>query len=70
MEKISALTTEIRCYFAFALFHHLNFCLFVFFLGPRLQHMEVPRLGVKSGLQLPVYATATAMLDPTCIPSW
>ena len=28
-----------------------------------LGHMEVPRLGVKSELQLPVYATAMAMLD-------
>ena len=29
--------------------------------------MEVPRLGVKSELYLPVYATATAMQDPSCI---
>ena len=29
--------------------------------------MEVPRLGVKSKLQLPVYTTATATLDPSCI---
>ena len=29
---------------------------FIFcFLGPHLQHMEVPRLGVKSELQLPAY---------------
>ena len=26
--------------------------------------MEVPRLGVKSELQLPAYTTATAMWDP------
>ena len=26
--------------------------------------MEVPRLGVESELQQPVYTTATAMLDP------
>ena len=25
------------------------------FLGPHLQHMEVPRLGVESDLQLPAY---------------
>ena len=31
--------------------------LFVF-LGPHLQHMEVPRLGVESELQLPAYTTA------------
>ena len=29
--------------------------------------MEVPRLGVKSELQLPAYATATATPDPSCI---
>ena len=32
------------------------------FLGC-LQHMEVPRLGVKSELQLPAYTTVMAMLD-------
>ena len=39
--------------------------LVVFFLESNLQHMEVPRLGVKSELQLPAYATATATLDPS-----
>jgi len=29
--------------------------------------MEVPRLGVKSELQLPAYTTATAMQDQNCI---
>ena len=33
-------------------------CLFLVFLGPHPQHMEVPRLGVKSELQLPAYTTA------------
>ena len=40
------------------------------FFAPRvnLGHMEVPRLGVESGVQLPAYATATAMpdLSPVC----
>ena len=40
---------------------------FFFFLGPHLQHMEVPRLGVESELQLQVYTTATAMQDLSCI---
>ena len=31
---------------------------FAFFLGPHLWHMEVSRLGVKTELQLPAYATA------------
>ena len=33
------------------------------FLGPHLQHMEVPRLGVELELQLSVYTTATATRD-------
>ena len=33
-------------------------------LGLHLRHMEVPRLGVKSELQLPAYTTAAAMPDP------
>jgi len=32
-----------------------------------MQHMEVPRLGVKSELQLQAYATGTAMPDPSRI---
>ena len=34
------------------------------FLGPHLQHLKVPRLGVELKLQLPAYTTATAMPDP------
>ena len=37
------------------------------FLGPYLQHMEVPKLGVESELQLQAYATATEMPDLTHI---
>ena len=41
---------------------------FVFvFLGPHLQHMEVPRLRVELELQRPAYLTATATPDPSCI---
>ena len=32
-------------------------------LGPHPQHMDVPRLGVKSELQLQAYATAVATWD-------
>ena len=32
-------------------------------MGPHPQHIEVPRLGVESELQLPVYAAVTAMQD-------
>ena len=34
------------------------------FLGLPPRHMEVPRLGVESELQLLAYTTATAMPDP------
>uniref|UniRef100_A0A8D0PQP5 Uncharacterized protein n=1 Tax=Sus scrofa TaxID=9823 RepID=A0A8D0PQP5_PIG len=37
--------------------------LFICFFGPHPWHIEVPRLGVKSELQLPAYATATATQD-------
>ena len=44
------------------------FILFIYlflllFLGPLLQHVKVPRLGVELELQLPAYTTATAMQD-------
>ena len=41
---------------------------FIFsFLGSQQQLMEIPRLGVKSELQLPAYTTATVMPDPSRI---
>ena len=36
---------------------------FFFFLGPHPWHMEVPKLGVESELQLPACGIATAMPD-------
>ena len=42
----------------------LFFFFFSFFLGPNLQHLEVPRLGVEPELQLPAMATATAIAMP------
>ena len=36
---------------------------FFCFLGLRLWHMEIPRLGIVSELQLPAYTTATATWD-------
>ena len=44
-------------------FFCFSFSFFFFFLGPHPWHMEVPRLGVKSELQLLAYAPATAMPD-------
>ena len=36
-----------------------------FFLGPHLQHMEVPGLGIKLELQLLAFTTTTATPDPS-----
>ena len=45
-----------------------HFCFFLFFFSfffwPHQWHMEVPRLGVKSELQLPAYTTVTATQEP------
>ena len=39
---------------------------FLFYsLGLQVQHREVPKLGIDSQLQLPVYARATATPDPS-----
>ena len=52
---------------------HTHICLFCFvlfcfcFLGPHPRHMEDPRLGVQSELQLLATATATATQDPSRI---
>ena len=47
------------------IFHRtgVSFLFYLFFLGPHPWHVEVPRLGVESELQLPSYTTATATLD-------
>ena len=48
--------------------HREAFGFFFCLLGPYQCHMEVPRLGVKSELQLPAYdVTATATLHPSLI---
>ena len=43
------------------------FFFFLPFLGLHLQHMEVPRLGVKSELLLPAHNRATATRDLSCL---
>ena len=48
-------TSKATCFWIFSLFGNLSF--FFSFLGSHLHHMEVPRLGVKSELQLPAYTT-------------
>ena len=47
---------------------HFIYFYFIFLLFSAAPgHMEVPKLGVKSELQLPSYATVIAMPDPSCI---
>ena len=43
------------------------FLLFFVFSGLHLVHIEVPRLGDESELQLPAYTTATEMLDQSLV---
>ena len=47
-------------------YHYYYYYLSFVFLGLHPQHMEVPRLGVQSELQLLAYAKATAMPDLSC----
>ena len=60
---MSAPWKEARFYF------HFLFFVFLPFLGLLSRHVEVPRLGVSSELQLPAYATATATAtgDPSLV---
>ena len=51
---LSGICPEVEFFFFFALF-----------LGPHSRHVEVPRLGVESELQLLAYTTATATWDPS-----
>ena len=52
--------------FKFYLFVYLCMYLFIYFLGPHLWHMDVPRLGVELELQLLAYPTATEIPDKRC----
>ena len=60
MDKGSLL---LRCSFSALLSSLLLFLFVCLFLGPHLQHLEVPRLGVERELYLSAYTTATAMSD-------
>ena len=64
------MVAKIRCWHSkrrvFVWFFVFCFCFcfcFLVFLGPDLRYIAVPRLGVKSELQLPAYATVTATWD-------
>ena len=48
-------------------FYFILFYFILNFLGPHLQYMEIPRLGVKLKLQLLVCTAATSMPDLSCI---
>ena len=58
--RLSTYSCAISCLLYLFIYIYI-FC----FLGQHLQHMEVPRLGVESELQLPACATATATGDPS-----
>ena len=68
IDLISNITQWVYNYASISLnFFSLSLTLFSFLLGPYLRHMEVPRLGLKSELQLSAYTTAMATPDPSCI---
>ena len=46
-------------------FFFFFFFFFFVFLGPHPRHMEVPKVGVKSELQLLAYTTSNARSEPT-----
>ena len=46
---------------------HSPLLIYLVFLGPHPQHMEVPGLGVESELQMPAYTTATVTQDLSSI---
>ena len=54
-------------YYCYNFYENLkvNFFFFFAFLGPHPQHIEVSRLGIESGLQLPACTTSTATHDPS-----
>lgn len=51
-------------FFKYMIFSFFTF-FFIFFLGLHPWHMEVPKLGVESELQLLAHTTATATKDPS-----
>ena len=58
-----------QCTFDVTQLHMETLFLFFYFFFLRMhpQHMEVPKLGVKLELQPPVYTTATATQDLSCV---
>ena len=60
--RVSPMTSRVS---KFPLFFLKFFFFFFVFLGPHPWHMEVPRLGIESELQLLTYATAAAIPYPS-----
>ena len=53
------------CFYFFLGGRYFYLFIYFVFLGLHLRHMEVPRLGVESELQLPAYTTSTTTSDPS-----
>ena len=58
---------QIYWYEWFLLFYEVLMCWNIFWKGTHSWHMELPRLGVESVLQLQAYTTATATTDLTIL---
>ena len=66
----STVSVPMMAFFPFLFIYlFLNLILLFCFLGLYPRHIEVPRLGVESELQLPPYTTAAAVQDPNLHPS-
>ena len=61
LQEEPSMTRPLPGFPCFSFATHLNFFFFVFFRATSVAY-GVPRLGVESGLQLPPYTIATAML--------
>ena len=59
--SVEPLECLLELLFCFLFYSFFLFC----FLGLQLWHMEIPRIGVESELQLLAYTTATVMQDPS-----
>ena len=66
-KNVNLLMKQSECRILLDYSDSFSLILFFVFLALHLQHMEIPRLGVKLELSLPFYATATATLDPSHI---
>ena len=62
-KNVNLLMKQSECRILLDYSDSFSLILFFVFLALHLQHMEIPRLGGESELQLPAYTIATAIRD-------